>query len=144
MKNRAPFPLALAVALIAGVPAGARAQILRDPEPAAPVSLDAGAPVDAQYARRAQSEFERFRLANLPAARESRPAQCDEQVGNVCYWYNEKGPPPPVEPPLIRQRKEQLISILDTVAMHSPSARWAAEQRVRFYQLWVRHEARMK
>ena len=132
MPNRAAFQLVLVSALVASAPAAARGQILRDPGAIAPSQMDPDAPVDVSSAKRAQAEFERFHLMNLPGAREGRPARCDEQVGNVCYWYNEKGPPPPVEPVAIRQRRDDLISMLDTVAMRSPSDRWAAEQRVRY------------
>jgi hypothetical protein len=132
MPNRAALSLTLVWVLVASAPSAARGQILRDPGAVASTMTDPGGVVDAEFAKRAQAEFERFHLANLPSAREGRPAKCDEQVGNVCYWYNEKGPPPPVEPPAIRQRRDDLISILDTVAMRSPSDRWAVEQRVRY------------
>jgi len=132
MWKRPALLLVLVPMFIVSAPAAARAQILRDPGAVASPSVDRDAPVDAQTVKRAQAEFERFRLASLPSATSGRPAQCDEQVGNVCYWYNEKGPPPPREPPVIRQRRDMLISMLDTVAMHAPSDRWAVEQRVRY------------
>jgi hypothetical protein len=132
MPNRAVLPWVFMCVLFASAPAAARGQILRDPGAVASSTSDPGGVVDAEFAKRAQAGFERFHLENLPGAREGRPAKCDEQVGNVCYWYNEKGPPPPVEPTAIRQRRDDLISILDTVAMRSPSDRWAVEQRVRY------------
>ena len=91
-SNRAVVPLALVCAFIASTPAPARGQILRDPGAVASSTSEPGAAVDAAFARRAQAEFERFHLENLPGAKGGRPAKCDEQVGNVCYWYNEKGP----------------------------------------------------
>ncbi len=131
---RPPILRLATLALIASAPALAGAQILRDPGTAAASapSSDAGFGVDVQSARRMQAEFERFHLDNLPTANSGRPAQCDEQVGNVCYWYNDKGPLPPAEPQVIRQHRQQLISMLDTVAIHAPTDRWAAEQRVRY------------
>jgi hypothetical protein len=134
MPNRAALPLVLMLLLVASAPAAARAQILRDPGAVGATSSDPSSPAGVYSVRRAQSEFEQFRLANLPPSREGRPAKCDEQVGNVCYWYNEKGPPPPVEPAIIRQRQELLISMLDSVAMHAPTDRWVAEQRVRYLE----------
>src|SRR3974377_898255 len=90
-------PLFLAWVLTAAAPPAARGQILRDPGAVASSQVEPGGLVNSEFAKRAQAEFERFHLENLPGARGGRPSQCDEQVGNVCYWYNEKGPPPPVE-----------------------------------------------
>ncbi len=133
MAKRAVLLSGLALSLGALAPKMADAQILRDPEPNLAVpSREAGAPIDAAYAKHMQAVFEQFRLENLPSANTGRPAQCDEQVGNVCYWYNEKGPLPPLEPVVIKQRRDELISMLDTVAIRSPSDRWAVEQRVRY------------
>lgn len=122
----------LAALLLAAAPPFAGAQILRDPGSVASAPTDVNSPVDVNVARRAQAAFEQFRLENLPSANSGRPAKCDEQVGNVCYWYNDRGPKPPREPAVIRQREDQLISMLDTVAIHAPEDRWAVEQRVRY------------
>jgi hypothetical protein len=122
----------LAALILASVPIAARAQVLRDPGSVASAPTDVNSPLNVNVARRAQADFEQFRLENLPGAVGGRPTKCDEQVGNVCYWYNEKGPPPPREPPVIRQHEDKLIAMLDTVAMHDPEDRWAAEQRVRY------------
>ncbi len=126
-------PLLLLAFALASMPFAAGAQILRDPGVVASSSApDANAPIDVDAARRAQSAFERFHGENLPKANSGRPSKCDEQVGNVCYWYNEHEPPAPPEPAVIRARREQLISLLDTVAMHTPTDRFATEQRVRY------------
>jgi hypothetical protein len=122
--------LAAVVLAAASPPAGA--QILRDPGSIASAPTDVNSPVDVNVAKRAQADFERFRLENLPSANSGRPPKCDEQVGNVCYWYNDKGPLPPREPAVIRQHEDQLITMLDTVAIHAPDDRWAVEQRVRY------------
>jgi hypothetical protein len=127
-----PRALLLVAFALASNPVAARAQIIRTPDDVGSSTPDAGAPVSVDAARRAQADFERFRNANLPRATGSRPSKCDEQVGNVCYWYNDRGPPPPVEPPVIREHRDQLISLLDTVALHAPDDRWAVEQRVRY------------
>ncbi|HXD23074.1 MAG TPA: hypothetical protein VN613_06930, partial [Gemmatimonadaceae bacterium] len=104
-------------------PPAAHAQVLRDPGSVASAPADVNSPLNVNVARRAQADFERFRLENLPNAVGRRPTACDEQVGNVCYWYDEKGPPPPREPAVIRQHEDQLIALLDTVAMHDPEDR---------------------
>ncbi len=125
-------PAILIVLLLAVAAPAAHAQILRDPGSVASAPTDIHAAVDVNVARRAQADFERFRLENLPSANTGRPPKCDEQVGNVCYWYNDKGPLPPREPAVIRQHEDQLIAMLDTVAIHAPDDRWAVEQRVRY------------
>lgn len=122
----------LTVLFLAVTAPAAHAQILRDPGSVASAPTDVNSPVDVNVARRAQADFERFRLENLPSANTGRPPKCDEQVGNVCYWYNDKGPLPPREPAVIRQHEDQLIAMLDTVAIHAPDDRWAVEQRVRY------------
>src|ERR1019366_7047295 len=88
MPNRAALPLVLMLALLASAPAAARAQVLRDPDAVASASSDPSSPVGVRSVRRAQSEFELLHLDSLPRARSGRPSQCDEQVGNVCYWYD--------------------------------------------------------
>jgi hypothetical protein len=124
------FALALC---LASAPLAAHAQILRDPGAIASSSPgDPGTLNDAASARRAQSEFERFRLASLPGGHGGGSPRCDEQVGAICYWYNELEPPPPLEPPVIRQHRDVFISLLDSTAVHSPNDRWAVEQRVRY------------
>jgi len=132
MPNRAALPLVLMLLLVASAPAAARAQVLRDPGAVGATSSDPSSPVGVRTVRRAQSEFELLHLDSLPRARSGRPSQCDEQVGNVCYWYDEKGPPPPPEPLSIKRARDALISMLDSAAVHAPSDRWAVEQRVRY------------
>lgn len=123
---------ALLCATVALATGSARAQILRDPGAIAPSAAEAGAPGEARSARRAQAWFERIHMDSLPNARSTRPGQCDEQVGNVCYWYNDKGPPPPPEPASIKRARDDLIAILDSSAARTPTDRWTVEQRVRY------------
>jgi hypothetical protein len=132
MSIRTTLPLVLGLGLVAFAAAPACAQILRDPGAVGSLPSDPSSPVGVVSVRRAQSDFERMHLDSLPRARGGRPAQCDEQVGNVCYWYDEKGPPPPLEPVSIKRLRDDLISMLDTAAIHAPSERWAVEQRVRY------------
>ena len=129
MPNRA---VVLLFALLASAPSIARAQILRDPGTVAAAPSDPSSPSGVISVKRAQELFERMHLDSLPSARTGRPAQCDEQVGNVCYWYDEKAPPSPVEPLSIKRHRDDLISLLDSAAIHAPADRWAAEQRVRY------------
>ena len=128
MKNRTARLLGF---LLAFGPVASHAQILRDPGAIASPSGDASAG-DAVSVRRAQERFERLHLDSLPSARGGRPSACDEQVGNVCYWYNDKGPPPPPEPPSITRARNDLIALLDAAAKADPGDRWTVEQRVRY------------
>jgi hypothetical protein len=128
MKNRTILGLALVLSL---APVVSHAQILRDPGAigAAPGDAPAG---EVMSVRHAQERFERIHFDSLPSARSGRPANCDEQVGNVCYWYDDKGPPPPKEPASITRARNDLISMLDAAAKADPADRWTAEQRVRY------------
>ncbi len=128
MLRRAPLLFAAA----ALATSSARAQILRDPGAIAPSTADAGAPGEARSARRAQAWFERIHGDSLPNARSTRPGKCDEQVGNVCYWYDEKAPPMPPEPASIKRARDDLLAILDSAAARTPTDRWTVEQRVRY------------
>ena len=112
----------------------ARAQVIRDPGAVGTAGADPGATGEAMSPRRAQAEFERFRSINLPLANVHVPApgKCDEQVGNVCYWYDEKQPQPPASPPAVKRHLEDLISQLDSAAVHDETDRWVTEQRVRY------------
>ncbi len=129
MPNRAAV---LLLAVLASAPSIAHAQILRDPGNVASAPTDPSSPSGVISVKRAQELFERMHLDSLPSARTGRPAQCDEQVGNVCYWYDEKAPPSPLEPLSIKRHRDDLISLLDSAAIHAPADRWAAEQRVRY------------
>ena len=133
MQKRAAAFAIFALLGVASAPDVARAQILRDPGSIASSSPgDPGTLNDAASARRAQAEFEQFRLASLPGGHGGGNPRCDEQVGNICYWYDEREPPPPLEPPVIKQHRDVLITLLDSAAVHSPNDRWVAEQRVRY------------
>ncbi len=123
------------VALVVGLaPRAVGAQIVRDAGAGAPAS-DAAPTVDVQSVVRAQADFEAFRMDRLIAMNfgtVSTVSKCDERVGLSCYVYDEHKRQPPAEPPAIRERREQLIALLDTVAVHARGNRFAAEQRVRY------------
>jgi hypothetical protein len=140
--------MAGAVLANAIVPGAARAQIIRSPgpstatpartpaSPSAPASAstvpDSFPPPDQSTGQRAQADFEEFRRLHLPAAHSRAPSTCDEQVGRFCYWYDDREPAPPKEPPAITQRREQLIALLDTIARVAVDDRWVSGQRVRY------------
>jgi hypothetical protein len=137
-----------ASALLAAVafPHGALgAQIIRDsvppaaappPKPAPAEAERNGRPVDpktlapGEYARWEQKDFEVFRHRNLPSA-SGRRGGCDEQVGRLCYWYDEHARMPQ-EPPPVRERRERLLTLFDSLARLLPYDAWIVEQRVRY------------
>jgi hypothetical protein len=128
MLKRAVFLFLFA----ASTPVALRAQILRDPGAVAAPSAGPGAPGAERSVRSAQLWFERIHGDSLPSARSGRPGTCDEQVGAVCYWYDEKGPAAPIEPASIKRARDILISLLDSAARSTPGDRWVVEQRVRY------------
>lgn len=123
---------AVLLLVAASLPVVARAQILRDPGAMTSPSTDPSAPAGVRSVRSAQIWFERIHADSLPSAHSGRPSTCDEQVGNVCYWYDEKGPPPPREPASITRARDTLIAMLDSAAARTPGDRWTVEQRVRY------------
>jgi hypothetical protein len=126
--------LRLFALMLSSAPLVVGAQIVRDSGAVTSHEVVANGSMDVQSAVRAQSEFEAFRSEALIALNfgAATTAKCDERVGRSCYRYDERKRAPPTEPTAIRERREQLIAMLDTVAMHAPGNRWAAEQRVRY------------
>ncbi len=120
--------VAASVVALCAVVAGA--QIIRDPAAVTSAGPAANASMNVDAAVRAQSAFESFRFDKLPA--QHGHGSCDEHPRNTCYWSDPDPPPPPVEPAAIRERREQLLRLLDTVAVSVPADRWAVEQRVRY------------
>jgi len=136
-----PLKLLCTAGLIAAVaiPAMAAAQIIRDPvsapapvpvaAPATPTGPRSTAPID--VAQWEQREFELFRHLHLTHILPSLPTTCDERVGRLCYWYNESTTFPK-ESDLVRERRNRLTGILDSLARQVPANTWIAEQRVRY------------
>lgn len=114
------------------LPALLTAQIIRNPAPTAPATTTAEAESPTEIGRHAQARFEQFRRERLPASRSGRPGRCDEQVGRFCYWYDENAPDAPAEPKATTDARNQLISLLDTLAKRLPDDRWLSGQRVRY------------
>ncbi len=122
--------------LLAGLAAtalAAQGPPMLPPPPMRPPVAMTGVPV-LDEARRAQTQFEEFRRQNLPqyVGRMPSGGSCDEQVGNFCYWYDERMPPPPPEPPVIANARDVLIAKLDAAATTFPADDWTAGQRVRY------------
>lgn len=81
--------------------------------------------------RLAQYRFEEIRRRNLPVLRAGKPAQCDEQVGRFCYWYDERAGLVPDLPPVVAAR-DSLLATLEQLARDEPDNRWIIGQRVRY------------
>lgn len=125
------------ISVAAGGFSAAGAQIVRGAPPVATTpSPTAGADTllpPLERARMAQAAFERFRVTNLPPFRGGRSGNnCDERVGNWCYWYDENTKPA-LEPQPIAQRRLQLTRFLDSLAVLDPDEPWILGQRVRYH-----------
>ncbi|HEX5386206.1 MAG TPA: hypothetical protein VFW66_05885 [Gemmatimonadales bacterium] len=84
-------------------------------------------------ARRAQRDFERARLANLPRPPDDDlPADCDARIGRFCYWYLPPFGDPPPEPAAIHAARARLLDALGAAAAKLPGDGWIAGQRVRY------------
>lgn len=81
--------------------------------------------------RLAQYRFEELRRRNLPVLRGSKPAQCDEQVGRFCYWYDERAGTTPDLPAVVAAR-DSLLATLEQLDREGPDNRWIIGQRVRY------------
>ena len=82
--------------------------------------------------RSAQASFELFRRTRLQIGY-SRSGPCDATIGRYCYWRgDDDDKPPPPEPVAIRQRRLELISLLDSAARAVRGDGWIAGQRVRY------------
>lgn len=121
--------LLAATAATAATAASAGAQIIRTPGGATGPGEAVTGNVLAE-AHHAQAEFETYRVMHLPVARASAPSNCDERVGNWCYWYDER--PGPKEPPEIAVARGKLVEQLAAFAKEIPDDRWIAAQRVRY------------
>jgi hypothetical protein len=86
-------------------------------------------------ARSAQANFERFRFRQLPRTHARGPAgPCDENIGRFCFWFSDKpdGDELPAEPPVIAERRRELLASLAGAAAALPGDGWIAGQRVRY------------
>ena len=120
------------VVLLTSAPLAARAQVVRDSASATSSARSVSASASVRTAVRAQSDFETFRFDNLPGP--TPYGSCTEHPRDDCYWAHAATPRAPDEPAVIRDRREQLIRLLDSVAVSTPGDRWAVEQRVRYLE----------
>lgn len=129
----------LSAALLAGTGARAAGQIVRDARPPAAardsqrsVPSDTLARAPSEAARAMQRAFEAFRRVNLPHVSPPLPGSaCAEPVGKLCYVYDDRGALPP-ERDAVRQRRERLLTQLDSLARLIPDDEWITDQRVRY------------
>lgn len=119
----------LALALVAG------ALIWGAPLPAQDDAGPAGAvPRDPrEVGQAAQRQFEDYRRNNLPDFRGRTPRGCQgaEQVGTMCYWYDESGPTHP-ERQTVTAARERFLALLDSLGELHPGDNWISAQRVRY------------
>lgn len=85
-----------------------------------------------RQARRAQSEFERVRVLQLPMGLGSPAGKCDERIGRFCYWHDASSDDLPAEPRAVGRGRERLLRVLDSAARALPGDEWLAGQRVRY------------
>jgi hypothetical protein len=85
-----------------------------------------------RQARRAQAEFERIRVLQLPLGLGSPIGECDERIGRFCYWHDASTDSLPAEPAAVRRGRERLLRVLDSAARAIPGDDWLAGQRVRY------------
>lgn len=117
---------AFAAALLQGFSSAEQGVGRRDISPADSVRL-------VRVARSAQSSFETFRRSRLPIG-EHFSGPCDVRIGRYCYWRgdgddDEKTPP---EPAPVRERRDQLIRLLDSATSLLGGDAWLAGQHVRY------------
>ncbi|MFI5227488.1 MAG: hypothetical protein ACHQWU_00380 [Gemmatimonadales bacterium] len=84
-------------------------------------------------AHEAQFSFEAFRRAHLPPG-DTYTGPCDVTVGRYCYWRGDGSDdrPPPPDRPEVQQRRDALISQLDSASVALPGDAWLAGQHVRY------------
>ena len=113
------------------------AQILRDSVRTrrlpAPVSV-------VETARAEQKFFEDYRRTHLPVLPPGPFHGCKEEIGRLCYWYDELAPAYPREPPAIGRQRLRMLSVLDSLGKIDPEDSWLASQRVRYYSEIERYD----
>ena len=126
--------LTLAAAFAQGPPLPTVTQVA---EKRAPPRAHAREPADSlrvlRAARRAQENFESVRRRYLPREFGITGHHCDVVVGRWCVWNddsNDRDPPP--EAPRIREARERLVGVLDSLGELRPSDEWIVGQAVRY------------
>ena len=120
----------LLLSLIA-VTSVAHAQSKKGAPPPPPARATLGySPID--YARQAQTEFERARHAALGFSSGGATAEPDVQFGTIFYWNNNNDVPPRPERPEIAGLRAKLLQKLRETAINAPTDDWVAGQRVKY------------
>ena len=117
------------IILLLSAPIVVGGQIVRD-SASANSPTNSGGFVSVLPGVQAQGDFEIFRFDHLPGP--TPYGSCTEHPRDDCYWTHAEPPRAPDEPAVIRDRREQLLRILDTLAVKAPGDRWAVEQRIRY------------
>ena len=81
-------------------------------------------------ARSAQARFERERARYFPHILASNRGACDEQVGRFCSWYDEGDWYPRLELAQIRELRQKMLVVLDSLQVLLPADDWLLGQRV--------------
>lgn len=128
----APVALALAAAWLAAAPADAQlaAPSLRAPA-VAPAADGRDSARIVAHARRAQAAFERRRRELLPESW-AGGGRCDVRIGRFCYWYDERAPAGPTEPPRVAAERARLLTVLDDGRSALPADGWLIGQQLRY------------
>ena len=113
------------------------AQILRDSVRTrrlpSPVSV-------VETARAEQKFFEDFRRTHLPVLPPGPFHGCKEEIGRLCYWYDELAAPYPRETPSITRQRLRMLSVFDSLGKIDPEDSWLASQRVRYFSEIERYD----
>jgi hypothetical protein len=87
----------------------------------------------ARAARKAQEAFEWVRRRNLPREFGLAGHPCDVVIrGRWCVWSGDDDREPPPESPRIRDARERLLQVLDSLSALRPTDLWIVSQQVRY------------
>ncbi len=100
--------------------------------PVTAVTSTVGPTTPAEYARKAQADFERARLESLGFSSGGATSEPDVQFGSIFYWNNNNDVPPRPERPEIGAARRRLLEALHAAGQSVPSDDWVAGQRVKY------------
>src|SRR5437867_2877576 len=127
--------LAATTSLVQSVPGAA----VETPSSAVPslagrqLHADADSVRVARAARKAQEAFESVRRRNLPREFGLAGHPCDVGIrGRGCVWSGDDHREPPPESPRIRDARERLLQVLDSLGTLRPTDLWIVSQQVRY------------
>ncbi len=119
----------LLLPLLACVSAAAVAQ---SQKPVTEVTATAAPASPLEYAKRAQTEFERARRDGLGFSSGGATSEPDVQFGSIFYWNNNNDVPPRPEQAEIGVARKRLLQALSEAALAAPTDDWVAGQRVKY------------